>query len=394
MSLLKTFLSGVRVLDLSRHLPGPLCTLYLADMGAEVIKIEPPQGDEIRALGPRDAEGRPVFFEAINAGKSTRRMNLRDAEARQAFFELVRTADVLVESFRPGVLDRLGIDYDTLKKLNPGLILCSLNGFGTGNANEKRAGHDNTFLALAGVLDRNTGTDGRPLFFEPPIADCAASLTATISILGALRMRDRSGEGCQLEVALSDAVMPLQMLQVAEMEAAGVTPTADNGLFSGGTAYYQSYATSDGRHIALGAVESKFWLAFCNAAQRPDWIDRQHEPRPQKHLIAELRDLFASISFDEAKSRFESIDCCFAPVLDLREALASEHVQSRGLIQRGPDGRKQVLFPVKVNGEAPSLRAPVRDEDAMQDGKQPRSTSTDSRIGMPCEQGLTQASGD
>jgi crotonobetainyl-CoA:carnitine CoA-transferase CaiB-like acyl-CoA transferase len=374
MSLLKTFLSGVRVLDLSRHLPGPLCTLYLADMGAEVIKIEPPQGDEIRVLGPRDTDGRPVFFETINAGKSTRRMDLKDAEARQAFFELIRTADVLVESFRPGVLDRLGIGYDTLKKLNPGLILCSLNGFGTGNANEKRAGHDNTFLALAGVLDRNAGTDGRPLFFEPPVADCAASLTSAISILGALRMRDRSGEGCQLEVALADSVMPLQMLQVAEMEATGVTPSADNGLFSGGTAYYQSYATSDGRHVALGAVESKFWVAFCNAAHRPDWIDRQHEPRPQKHLIAELRDFFASLSFDEAKLRFESIDCCFAPILDLREALESEHIESRELIQRGTDGRRQVLFPVKVNGKPPSLRMPVRDADETQDD-----TSTDSR---------------
>lgn len=361
MSLLKTFLSGVRVLDLSRHLPGPLCTLYLADLGAEVIKIEPPQGDEIRALGPKGVDGRPVYFETINAGKSTRRMNLRDAEVRKTFLDMVRTADVLVESFRPGVLDRLGIDYDTLKKLNPGLIFCSLNGFGTGNANEKRAGHDNTFLALAGVLDRNAGSDGRPLSFEPPIADCAASLTATISILGALRMRDRTGEGCQLEVALSDAVMPLQMLQVAEMEATGVTPSADNGLFAGGTAYYQSYATSDGRHVVLGAVESKFWDAFCQAANRPDWIDRQHEPRPQKQLITEVGDFFASLSFEEAKSRFESIDCCFAPVLDLHEALESEHVQSRGLIQRGPDGERQVLFPVKVNGEAPSLRAPVHE---------------------------------
>ncbi len=361
MSLLKTFLAGVRVLDLSRHLPGPLCTLYLADMGAEVTKVEPPQGDEIRLLGPKDSAGRPIFFETINAGKSTRRMDLRNQQTKNAFFELVRNTDVLVESFRPGVLNRLGIGYEALKAVNPSLILCSLNGFGTGNANENRAGHDNVFLAFAGVLDRNGGTDGRPLFFEPPLADCSASLTATISILGALRMRDRTGEGCQLEVALADAVMPLQMLQIAEMEATNETPTIDNGLFTGGTACYHSYQTSDGRYIALGAVESKFWSKFCNAANRPDWIDRQNETRPQRDLIGEVRNFFEAITFAEARLRFESIDCCFAPILDLREALESDHVRSRGLVQRGVDGRTQVLFPVKVNGTDPSRRKPLHD---------------------------------
>jgi crotonobetainyl-CoA:carnitine CoA-transferase CaiB-like acyl-CoA transferase len=203
--------------------------------------------------------------------------------------------------------------------------------------------------------------DGRPLFFEPPLADCSASLTATISILGALRMRDRTGEGCQLEIALSDAVMPLQMLQIAEMEATGETPTIDNGLFTGGTAYYNSFQTADGRYIALGAVEPMFWHAFCDAANRPDWIDRQHEARPQQELIGEVRDFFMGMTLAEARLRFESIDCCFAPILDLREALESEHVQSRGLIQRGEDGRTQVLFPVKVNGGNPSLRKPLHD---------------------------------
>lgn len=361
MSLLKSFLAGVRVLDLSRHLPGPLCTLYLSDLGAEVLKIEPPDGDEIRTLGPIDDNGRAVFYETINAGKQTRRMNLKDAAERNEFLELVRTADVLVESFRPGVLERLGVGYDTLRSLKPDLILCSLNGFGTGTVNETRAGHDNIYLALAGVLDRNGEHDGLPAFYEPPIADCSAALTAVISILGALRMRDRTGNGCRLEVPLSDAVMPLQMLQAAEMEADNASPKSKTGLYTGGTAYYQTYRTRDGRHVALGAVEPKFWSKFCEAAGHPEWIARQHESRPQSTLIAELRALFSTLSFDEAVARFEPIDCCFAPVLDLREALASDHFQSRGLAARSANGMLQILFPVRVNSEPPSPRPPVQE---------------------------------
>lgn len=350
------------MLDLARHVPGPLCTLFFADMGAEVLKIEPPAGDDIREIGPKRADGRPVFFETINAGKSTRRMDLRDPAVRREFLQLVEHADVLVESFRPGVLQRLGIGYETLKTVNPGLILCSLNGFGTGNANEKRAGHDNVFLALAGVLDRNGNAGGLPVCFEPPLADCAASLTAAIAILGALRRRDRTGQGCCLEIALADAVMPLQMLQVAEMEATGETPTAATGLFTGGTAYYQCYQTSDGRHVALGAVEAKFWATFCNAAGRPDWIARQHEARPQVSLIAEVRNLFARMTLADAISMFGEVDCCFAPVLGLDEALESEHVRARGVVQRS-EGKTQVLFPVMVNGERPPLRRALHETE-------------------------------
>lgn len=360
MSLLSSFLTGVRVLDLSRHVPGPLCTLYFADMGADVVKIEPPTGDDIRDIGPQYADGSPVFYETINAGKSARRMDLRNATAREEFLELVKNADVLVESFRPGVLERLGIGYEVLRAVNPGLVLCSINGFGTGNEYEKLAGHDNVFLALAGVLDRNGCSNGLPVSYEPPLADCAASLSAAVAILGALRQRDRTGAGCRLEVALADAVMPLQMLQIAEMEATGEVPAIGTGLFTGGTAYYQCYRTADGRHVALGAVEPKFWATFCNAAGRPDWIARQNEERPQTALIAEVGDLFAQITLADAVSRFGAIDCCFAPVLGLDEALESDHVRTRGLVQRSSEGRTQTLFPVKVNGESPHARPALR----------------------------------
>lgn len=365
---LPSFLSGVRVLDLSRHLPGPLATLYLSDMGAEVLKVEPPNGDDIRALGPRDAEGAPVFYDTINSGKSSLRLDLRTAADRERLLALAGQADVVVESFRPGVLERLGVGYDTLRTANPALVFCSLSGFGSTGPHARRAGHDNVYLALAGVLDRNGDPDGYRHFYEPPVADCSASLTAVIAILGALRRRERSGLGCRLEVALADAVMPLQMLQVAEMEAAGVPARARGGLYNGGTAYYQAYRTRDGRNIVLGAVEPKFWATFCEAAGRPEWIGRQSEPAPQTRLIGELRDYFAALSWQEARERFESIDCCFAPVLELQEALDSEQVRARGLARKAADGRTQLLFPVLVDGRPPPLRTPVRQAAGFADG--------------------------
>lgn len=360
---LPSFLSGVRVLDLTRHLPGPLATLYLSDMGAEVLKVEPPGGDDIRSLGPVDAEGRPVFYETINSGKASLRLDLRTAEGRERLLALVAQADVMVESFRPGVLDRLGVGYETVRQANPALVFCSLNGFGSTGPNVMRAGHDNVYLALAGVLDRNGDPDGYRQFYEPPVADCSASLTAAIAILGALRRREREGLGCRLEISLAEAVMPLQMLQVAEMEAAGVEARARGGLYNGGTAYYQTYRTRDGRDVVLGAVEPKFWQAFCNAAGRPDWIGRQHEPMPQTVLIQELRDFFGALSRDEARARFETVDCCFAPILSLREALASDQFAGRGLVRKGPGGRTQLLFPALVDGLPPPLRKPVAPSD-------------------------------
>lgn len=358
MSRLNTFLSGVKVLDLSQYIPGPMASLILADMGADVLKIEPPQGDEMRHLGPKTEAGEPVFYGALNAGKTVRRMNLKDPGTRAEFLGLVKERDVLIEGFRPGVMERLGIAYPVLREVNPGLIYCSISGYGARGGSAAKAAHDGNYLATSGVLDRN-GTDG-PAFFDPPLSDTAGSLFAAIAILGALQGRRTTGEGCEIDLGLADVVMPLQLMQVADYGANGHVPKRRTTYLNGGAAYYQLYPTADGRHVMLGSVEPKFWRAFCEAAGRPDWVARQSDPVPQAALIGELAAFFGAMTLAEAVGRFEGVDCCFSPVLDLGEALTSDETRSRGLVRPGADaGDLQALFPAYIDGERPRPRPPL-----------------------------------
>lgn len=360
MSGLNAFLAGLRVVDLSRHLPGPLATLMLADMGAEVIKVEPPAGDELRSFGMSGAAGRSRYFDAVNAGKTSRRLDLKQEQGRAALMDLVADADIVVESFRPGVLDRLGVGFAAMRARNPRLICCAINGFGASGPLADRAGHDINYLALAGNLSFN-GTCEEPVVGIPPVADCAGALFALTAILGALHRRGVTGEGCEIDAALADAVMPLQLFQVADVSATGTAPGRAGALTNGGAACYRIYATRDGRHVSLGAIEPKFWRAFCAAAGRPDWIPRHHEPMPQTALIGEVSAVFAAMTLAEAEERFTAADCCFAPVLSLPEALAAPHVRKRGLVAEGEDGIAQALFPVHVDGRPPRPRRPFID---------------------------------
>ena len=360
MSRLNRFLQGVRVLDLTRHLPGPLATLLLADMGAEVLKLEPPGGDGMRDMGPRDAGGGSVYFAAVNAGKTTRRIDLKRSEERAAFLELVQTADVLVESFRPDVMARLGAGVDTLRALNPRLIYCSLNGFGCTGPLARMPAHDINYVSLAGAFHAvATGGDVLP---DTPLADCAGGLFAALAIVGALHGRTRDGRGCHLDLALVDAVMPLQILPLAELGVAGAPAPPGEGLLNGGAAYYHVYETADGRRVSLGAIEEKFWLAFCAAAARPDWGPRHGEPLPQRALVGEVKALFRRLTLADCEARFGSADCCYAAVLTLAEAVDSPHVRGRGLVPRTPDGGLQPLFPAVVDGEPPRPRPPLGEE--------------------------------
>jgi alpha-methylacyl-CoA racemase len=358
VSELNTWLDGVRVLDLSQYLPGPLATLFLADFGADVLKIEPPLGDEIRNLSPRDDEGRPIFYESINAGKTVRRMDLKQPESRQEFLHLVESADVLLESFRPGVMARLGLEYARMAARNPRLIYCSLSGYGCGGPLEQSAGHDANYLAQAGVLYRN-GNDA-PIYFDPPVADTAGSLFAVIAILGALRGRERTGRGCAIDIGLADVAAPLQIFRVADYGARGYSPSRNETYLNGGAARYHVYRTRDSRHVALGAIEDKFWCRFCATAGRDDWIARAAEPMPQDALIADLAAFFDSLTLAECIDRFAAADCCLTPVLALTEALESDHSRARGLVRRGKAGDLQPLFPARVNDEPPATRPPSK----------------------------------
>lgn len=357
MSRLNTWLHGIRVLDLSRYIPGPFATMLLADLGAEVVKIEAPDGDEMQHLGPRDAEGAPIFYASVNAGKSVRRMNLKDSAERAEFLQLAAAADVLVESFRPGVMGRLGLGYETLRAVNPRLVYCALSGYGTHGPLAREAGHDANYLALAGVLYRNGG--GTPSYFDPPVCDNVGALFAVIAILGALKSRDRDGRGCEIDMGLADSIWPLQAFQVADYGARGYSPGPDETYLNGGAAWYRIYRTHDGRHVALGTTGDKFWERFCAAAGRPDWIARAADPLPQRALIAEVEALFSRLTLAACVERFVPADCCLTPVLTLAEAVESKQVRARQLVRRAPSGALQALFPAWVDQEPPAARPPL-----------------------------------
>lgn len=358
---ISSFLEGIRILDLTRHLPGPLATLMLADMGAEVLKIEPPQGDELRAVGPTGPTGRSAYFEAANAGKSTRRLDLREASGREELLGLTATVDVVVESFRPGILDRFGVGFETMRAPNPGLVCCALNGFGATGPLAAKAAHDINYQALAGTLS-GLGAKEWPMGLSPPMADCSGAVFAVSAIVGALFQRSRTGAGCQIDLALADAMMPFHLFQLADIAATGRAPAQKMALMNGGAACYRLYETADGRFVSLGALEPKFWTNFCAAAGRPNWVARHHEPIPQDSLMAEVASHFRALSLSEARARFEPVDCCFAPVLTLEEAVESPHHAARRLVRKSPDGQFQALFPGWVDGEPPALRRPLRDE--------------------------------
>jgi len=356
-------LRGVRILDLSSYLPGPFASLLLADFGADVVKIEPLQGDGMLQLGPRDANGTPVFHAALNAGKTICRLDLKTDEGRSALLSLAAQADVLIEGSRPGVMRRLGLGPESIRADHPRLIYCSLSGYGANSPMAQAAGHDGNYLALAGVLHRNGAP---PRAFDPPIADMTSGLFAVIAILGALEARRRDGQGCHIDLGIADVAMPLQLFQLAAIDV--TVPQPESTYLNGGAAYYRVYTTRDGRHVMLGAVEPKFWRAFCEAAGQPDWIPRQHETLPQIALIRDLSARFAQLTLQECDVRFGTTDCCVSPVLDLAEAVAAPHHSERGLVRRVRDGELQALFPALIDGEPPALRQPLTEAGVMRWG--------------------------
>jgi crotonobetainyl-CoA:carnitine CoA-transferase CaiB-like acyl-CoA transferase len=355
-SRLHRFLAGTRVLDLSRHLPGPLATLLLADMGAEVTKVESPQGDELRLIGPKGPDGRSLFFDAINAGKRSIRLDLKTDDGKAALRSLAAEADVLVESFRPGVMARLGLGAEALRAANPALIYIAMSGYGQDGPLRDTAGHDANYLAAAGILG-SSGAAGHMSYPYPPMADCTASMFAVSTVLGALIARGRDGLGCEIDLALADVVMPFQIFSLAALGATGHVPRPETELLNGGWACYRPYRTRDGRDVTLGAVEPRFWTAFCRASGRPDWLARHEEPLPQHGLIAELVAHFGALSLDECVARYGTADCCFMPVHDLQQAVDSDHMRARGLVRRHPVMNiYEAAYPVCVDGQRPGLR--------------------------------------
>lgn len=357
-------LAGIRVLDLSQYIPGPFATQWLSDMGAEVVKVEPPTGDPMRKMGPTDSDGTTYFYKLANRNKRVVRLDLKTPDGKAALAELLAKADVLVEAYRPGVLDRLGFGADELKRLNPRLVHCSVSGYGQTGPHAPVAGHDLTYVALTGGLAAS-GIEARPVMTFPPLADHAGAMLAVQAVLAALLRRERTGQGARLDVSLSEAALSW-MGGILSSAHRGETLRREHDIINGGAAFYRLYRTRDGRFVALGAIEEKFWRGFCTAVGREDWIHRQFEPMPQNELIAELEALFLTRDRDQWAALLCPVDCCFEPVLEPAEAPDHPQWQARGIIQAGGDADDlvEVLLPVFVDGAGPSPRMPLVEVDA------------------------------
>lgn len=327
-----TRLAGIHVVDLTQFLPGPMMTLTMADQGAAVTKVEPPGGDPARAMVPFEA-GTSVWFRNLNRGKTCVTLDLKTQGGKAALWALIDQADVLVEGFRPGVIDRLGFGWDAVHARNPRLVYCSISAFGQTGAMAHHPAHDLAVQALAGFLSVNDGPDGTPVVPGVPSADMAAGLTALSGVLMALLARERSGRGDRLDIAMLGSLLPWSAHIAGDAIAGGPAPRSAAQRSLGGAAFYQVYVCADGRYVVLGGREEKFARSLLTALGRPDLIPLAEAPAgEQGELIAFLRAAFATKNRDEWTAWFEGRDVAFAPVLDFREALDQPHVAERGLV--------------------------------------------------------------
>jgi alpha-methylacyl-CoA racemase len=350
-------LSGLKVLDLSMYIPGPLATLWLSDLGAEVVKVESPAGDPMRTMGPVDADGTTAFYKLANANKAIVTLDLKAPDGKARFTEMVAKADVLLEGFRPGVMERLGFDIKRLHEINPRLIHCALSGYGGTGPFATRAGHDVTYLAVTGLLAAS-GPAERPIMTFPPLADHAGAMLAVNTILAALLKRSGTGKGTTIDISLAEAALSW-MGGILTMAHRWGDPKREHDLINGGAACYRIYQTRDGRFAAIAALEEKFWISFCTTIGKPEWIARQNEPMPQAGLIGELAALFASRSLAEWTELLEPADCTFEPVLEPHEVASHPHHVERGFTHVSEQGLVEVLLPVLMEGERPNRRKPL-----------------------------------
>jgi alpha-methylacyl-CoA racemase len=353
----KSALEGVKVLDLSRLLPGGFCSLLLADFGAHVLKVEDTgMGDYIRWSPPyhegAEDTAKSAHFLALNRGKRSIRLDLKSEGGREVLLRLAREHDVLLESFRPGVMERLGVGYERLREENPGLVYCAITGYGQDGPYTARSGHDMNYLGLNGLLGLTGDAGGPPVQAAGQIADVGGgALTAAFGILAALRERDRSGQGQLVDVSMFDGSLAWLALVAARYLADGQTPRRGGLELAGSLICYRPYACKDG-WVTLGALEPKFWQAWCRGVDREDLIEKQFSAAGSE-AHAEVEQVFLTRTRDEWTEFASQHDCCLEPVLDLDEALDSELVRAREMVvkvdQPGTDGVELLGVPVKLS---------------------------------------------
>ncbi len=345
-------LAGVRVLDLTRLLPGPVCTLYLADLGADVIKVEDTgAGDYARNLGNRPGTV-SAFYRAVNRDKRSIALDLKHPKGRAAFLTLAGRADAIVESFRPGVVAGLGVGYDDVAAVNPRIVYASISGYGQDGPRAQAAGHDINYLGYAGVLDQTGARDGPPALCNLQIADLlGGAATAAIALLAALLGAERTGRGRYVDVAMADASLAHNIFALHALSQWGQTLPRGADLLTGGVPCYGVYGTQDGRWLAVGALEDKFWQRLCATIERPDLGPCAFAPGDEGERVRrELEAVFAAAPLAHWVERFAGVDCCVTPVRTLDEALADPQFAARGMVVTRPDGSRQYAPPWKLSG--------------------------------------------
>lgn len=357
-------LEGIRVLDLTRLLPGPYCTMMLGDMGAEILKIEEPNyGDPARLIPPRLKEEGALFL-TVNRNKKSVTLNLKEPRGVEAFMKLVAKSDVIVEGFRPGVVDRLGIGYKQTSQVNPKIVYCSITGYGQTGPMSERSGHDINYIALGGVLGLTVDSKGVPVIPAVQIGDLGGGLMAAVGILSALLAREKTGKGQYVDIAMMDAALSMLPVMAANFFAGKDTEVGTHSQLTGYYPFYNVYKTKDGKFLSLGALEPKFWKNFCEAINRKDFIEKQFaEGKDKEKLYTEIRSLFLSKPRDEWLRLFADKDVCCEPVYNIADALSSPQAAHRAMIfeQEHPveGALRQVGSPFKFSDTPVRMQSPT-----------------------------------
>jgi crotonobetainyl-CoA:carnitine CoA-transferase CaiB-like acyl-CoA transferase len=347
-------LKGIQVLDLSRLLPGPFCSLILADLGAEVIKVEDPSGGDYARWLPPLKNDVGIYFLALNRNKKSITLHLRTPKGVELFKKLARTADVILESFRPGVLDRLGIGYKVLKKINPKIIFCSITGYGQDGPYRDLAGHDLNYIGLSGVLGLTGKSPDEIAIPGVQVADVGGgSLFGAVAILAGLIERKKTGKGRLLDISMTDGAFSLLTMHLVRylMERGSLRPA--KLPLNGAWPCYRPYRTKDGKFVALGAIEPKFWEQFCRASKRKDLLSDAYSEDPQ--IFSKVEEIFAQKTRSEWVELGARFDFCCTPIYQDEEIVQNPHVKARNLI-----------FDLEhpTEGKIPQIRIPLNFSDS------------------------------
>ena len=345
-------LSGITVLDLSRLLPGPFCSMILADHGARVISVE-----DKRFIAD------DFFITSVNRNKEHMSLNLKTPEGKEIFYRMTTGADILLEGFRPGVAHRLGIDYDTIRNINPKIIYCSITGYGQTGPYKNRAGHDVNFIGYSGVLDLMGESNMPPSIPGVQIADIAGGgMNAAIGVLLALWARERTGKGQHIDISMTDGVASLLSLPLYFLQRTGQTPKRGEWILSHRYAFYNTYETSDGRYISIGAVENRFWKQLCEHLGVPEYANLQYDENRRQEILEFMRMTFKQKRLSEWENEFAELDVCWGRIQNLDEVLKDPVFREREMVVDMVlnHGKKTITLgvPIKLSETPGRIRTP------------------------------------